>query len=561
MKKLKKSFLFFLLGIVVLPSFSQNNIDSLSYYSELAQKYVNESDLNKSYLFFDKYLKLAIEKEEKDKIAYCLSRKASIELNLGFYDDSEINAIEALKVINEQEKSNYLDKIKISLFNHLGILYKKQENLDKAFNLYKEAFRYAKTQSDSIILFNNISNVYKEKKEFNKALPLLKKTYEKAIKVNDSLILAMVVDNLGVVKSKINKKDGLHEMLQALEIRKKKEDPKLYTSYSHLSAYYKENGEQLKAKVYALKSLELAKELNNSSYLQNSLGLLVELGSDTYSKEYKKITDSINSVTQNNTNKFALLKYDKIEEEKRARESELKARESELKAREKELEAESKSKKLLSYQFLVVFVASSSLVGYFFYREKNKKKVVENVIQTEGRISKTVHDVIANDIYQIMVKLQGQKSSTTEILDDLDMIYHKARDISRNNYVIDDTIDFAEILQDLVSSYQNKNLTVITNHIHTINWQSVNIHKKNMVYRALKELMTNMNKYSRASLVTIAFEEKGNKVSIIYKDNGVGCTIVKRNGLVNAENRIKSVGGHIIFESAPNKGFKCKITI
>ena len=210
---------------------------------------------------------------------------------------------------------------------------------------------------------------------------------------------------------------------------------------------------------------------------------------------------------------------------------------------------------------MTIFVILISTIGYFLYREKSKKKLVENVIQTEGRISKTVHDVIANDIYHIMTKLQVEKSSKAEILDDLDIVYNKARDISRNNFVIDDSIDYTEILGDLLGSYENAELRLITNGLKKIDWEILSIHKKNMLYRVLKELLTNMTKYSNASFVTIVFEQKGTHVFIKYKDNGVGCDLVKRNGLVNAENRINSVGGTITFDSEPNKGFTCNIKL
>ena len=70
-----------------------------------------------------------------------------------------------------------------------------------------------------------------------------------------------------------------------------------------------------------------------------------------------------------------------------------------------------------------------------------------------------------------------------------------------------------------------------------------------------------MRKYSEASIVTVKFEKQNRKFVIEYIDNGVGCDLKKSNGLQNAENRIKDIGGTITFESEVNKGFQVKIIV
>ncbi len=121
--------------------------------------------------------------------------------------------------------------------------------------------------------------------------------------------------------------------------------------------------------------------------------------------------------------------------------------------------------------------------------------------------------------------------------------------------------NFTEQLSDLLLSYKNDQTAVITQNISKMNWNTVSDLKKIAIYRVLKELMTNMSKHSHASLVALSFSQNSNKTNIVYSDNGVGCQIKNKNGLQNAENRIQTLNGTIIFESKPNEGFKAKITL
>ncbi len=73
--------------------------------------------------------------------------------------------------------------------------------------------------------------------------------------------------------------------------------------------------------------------------------------------------------------------------------------------------------------------------------------------------------------------------------------------------------------------------------------------------------MVNMKKHSHASNVALTFNQINNKITISYKDDGVGCKIKKSSGIQNMENRIKSINGSIIFESEIEKGFKTTIIV
>ena len=215
----------------------------------------------------------------------------------------------------------------------------------------------------------------------------------------------------------------------------------------------------------------------------------------------------------------------------------------------------------LVFILLVIFLVFAAMLFYFILRTKHKKEKLEQVYTTEKRISKKVHDEVANDVYHVMTKLQGQGSTQESVLDDLEGIYNRTRDISKENSAIEVGENFNELINDLLFTYKSHTVNVITRNSSKIDWDVIPDIKKTTLYRVLQELMTNMRKHSEASIVVLNFNQLNTKITIDYTDNGVGCDLVKGNGLLNTENRIKSINGTLTFTSQINKGFKAQLKI
>jgi signal transduction histidine kinase len=70
-----------------------------------------------------------------------------------------------------------------------------------------------------------------------------------------------------------------------------------------------------------------------------------------------------------------------------------------------------------------------------------------------------------------------------------------------------------------------------------------------------------MRKHSKAETVVVKFQRNASYLSILYSDNGVGMKdTTKKNGLANTENRIKSIGGTIIFDNILEKGIEINLS-
>ncbi len=198
---------------------------------------------------------------------------------------------------------------------------------------------------------------------------------------------------------------------------------------------------------------------------------------------------------------------------------------------------------------------------FYLYRQRLRRENIREVYNAEARISKKLHDELANDVYQVMMQMQNDQNDP-EVLDKLEEIYHTTRDISREHNSFRTGEEYATELNGMLSSYSSNGTKIIIKDIDEINWQSINPEKKIIVHRTLQELMVNMKKHSHAELVAIMFKKTQKGIVITYADTGVGVSteeIIYSNGLQNTENRIKTIGGSFIFDSEKGKGFKAKI--
>lgn len=544
MKSLKNSFLFFLSVFILFflkVGFTQESIDSLNYYTKSIDFVQSQSNLSKAYLFFKKDLVLNKKKGNKQAQAYDLYFLSKIDFKIGFYDESEVASVKALSLLDKLDHTAYTNSLRISLINLLGIVYKEKQLYSEAIKKYHEALVLIEKPEDSLVIYNNISNILKDQNKLNEAEQTLLKASKMFSRVRDTLEIARVIDNLGHIKLRLNKENALPYLHKALALRKQsKNSSDLYPSYRNLSEYYLSTKDSLQATAYALKAYNVARLINSLSYKLDASRLRMDSGDYAVANEYFSLSDSLQKAKNQSQNKFALLKYDVVK--------------SEIKTQEEKVNRQ-------FYQFIAALIFIIGLSIFVILHIRHKKQKLQEVYKTETRISKRVHDEVANDMYQVMTKLQSNTDYKEEVLDDLESIYNRTRDISNENSAIELNATFDNILSDLLLNYKSDTVNIITKDLSKIAWQEVSTIKKTIIYRVLQELMINMKKHSEATLVVIKFGKQNRKIAIDYKDNGKGQTIKRGNGLANVENRIQSINGTFTFESETNAGFTAKIRV
>ncbi|WP_196892100.1 ATP-binding protein [Aureivirga marina] len=541
MKTTLLSFLFFIFSF--FPLFSQENIDSLQYYSSIINSQKDIHQFKKAYNYFKKKSLNNPENTNNQKV-YSLFHLSLIEFQNGFYIESEETAIKALNLTHNSNENSYLKSLQKSLYNQLGILYRKQKNISKAIKLYDKSFSLANKPEDSISIYNNKANAYLENKDFSLALNESVKAFQIANRINNPKKIALVLGNLGYIKSLINKNNGLNDMLNALKLRKELKDfSRIYMSYQQLGYYFLQKKNYEKAKEYAWKAKNIAEKINSDSFRLNALSLLVDLNENDIISEYKTLNDSIQNARQQNANKFALIKYDYNKKEQEAQENLLL------------FEKEKGRRQFFVFVVILIFILSVS--GYYYTKFRHEKNMQISILQRDFMHSKKVHDDIANDLYQVMQKTE----ETSPIINDLEKIYNNARDISREIKPIEIQENFSSQIRDLTLEYQKNDVKISRLGLEKCTWNHLSIEKKQALYKIIQELLINMRKHSFAKNVFLNFKESESKIEITYKDNGVGYDLKNKKSLPNVESRIKAINGKITFESELQKGFKAKIII
>ncbi|WP_281232174.1 sensor histidine kinase [Flavobacterium gelatinilyticum] len=267
---------------------------------------------------------------------------------------------------------------------------------------------------------------------------------------------------------------------------------------------------------------------------------------------YIKLSDSLNKINLKNQNQFAA-KYN-------SKNLNLKIKTYKT---ENELQLErQKNRNIVSY-IIILLSLTLILILYFYLTSKANKEKVDATYKSEIRIAKKLHDELANDLYHTIAFTEHKNLSVQEnkeqLLNNLDVIYSRIRDISKENSFIVTDENYVFYLKEMISGFHTSNINLLINGLDSICWNCVERNKKITTYRIIQELLVNMKKHSEATLVGINFKEAGKKITINYTDNGKGAAINNKtfkSGLHNIENRIQNIRGEINIDTNPNKGFK-----
>ena len=532
-----------------------------SAYFTLAEKHLVNQENDSAFYYYNKSKLACNLTTDSEKIIYSLLKMSIIQQNEGDYSSSETTATEAISFFQKTTNPYY----KCAVYNILGINYENLLDFDNAITNYNLAYQQATDELQKAILQNNVAVVYMDKHDYQRAIKTLMPLTLKKEVLNNSENYARVLDNLGYSYYKTGNSKSLDHLNQSLKIRKQiKDDFGMISSYMHLSEFHKKNKPK-PSNDYAHLAYEKATKINSVDGRLQSLALLIENGTGNESKKFSmlhlRINDSINKVRQKAKNQFAKIKYDS----KKEREENLNLKTQ--KAENALLLERQKNRNLLLYLVIgIIIMISVSIYNYLV--AKNKREKIKTSYNTETRIAKKLHDELANDVYHTMAFAETQDLSTSQnkeiLLTNLDTIYSRTRNISRENSTVETGTLFVSHLKEMMSGFNTDNVNVLTNGIDLVDWLAIESNKKIIVYRILQELLVNMKKHSQCSLVVLTFKQNEKKLQIDYTDNGVGATIEQlnsKNGLQNIENRIRTIKGIITFDTKSDKGFKVHFTL
>lgn len=477
--------------------------------------------------------------------AAAYNRMATIQLNSGDIFGSQETATSSQKLLDEKVQGDhgYL----LSNYNLLGRSYFEQKNYDAAITSFNKAKKLQGKGQFNPTLLNNLAVAYQNKKDYSKAKVLLQLAIDSS--KQDTLVYARALSNLAKTKWLENQSyPAAPELLVALNLRRiKNERGGLKTSYSHLADYYLTPRPD-SSLYYAKKMYQVAE---NAEDTLEAIKKITRVGSPidakVYSDIYYTLNDSLEQVRNTSANQFAVIRYE-VEKNKG---DNLRLQQDNLKQR------------VYLYTIAAFFFISIGSITTWYRRRKRRieQESQEKIHEHQLKTSKKVHDVVANGLYRIMTELEHREKIDKEpLLDKIEILYEQSREISYDQPVSQGG-DYSAQIHHLFSSFRTGNVKVIIVGNQEKTWIKISSSAKKELEYVLQELMVNMSKHSRAQNVVIRFTEENDLLSIHYKDDGVGLSPSFKfgNGLRNTENRIKNLGGTIIFDGM--SGLRIEISL
>lgn len=513
-----------------------NRLDSAFYYYNISRKFFEDL-------------------KDSNQVGRRLLSMAIIQKNQGDYYGAKETLTDALKNLKNTEDVRFI----ASSYNELGTCYKELRDYNNAQRSYESATKITNSDKDKITYQNNLALVHAELRDYDSAEKVLADLESMIADTVHNKSSARILHNLSYFKWRNGKTDFKSGVLKALEVRKKITDKRgLITSYLDLAEIEKEASPK-RAKTYLDSSIFIAKEIGMPRREINSLELYMKLEPQNvaHKDRYIFLKDSLYQQELKVKTQFAKMKYD--DEQEKAR---LLALEAETAQKEAQLAKEGAQRTVLLSLLALLVMGGGSY--YYFLRQRHKKKTLQEIYNTEKKISKKIHDGLANDVYGVMTAVQHQNGTPNEmILDQLEDIYQRTRDISHDTRELATGEDFGIELRDMLQGFSGNGTKVLIKGMEGIPWEKLNEHKSVALHRTLKELLVNMKKHSGAGLVALNFATEKRRLKVDYSDNGIGVKKEQKQGvgLQNTENRIQSVGGKFIFGGTEGKGVKVTLTI
>jgi tetratricopeptide (TPR) repeat protein len=463
--KLHSPFLIFCLAMLLMQSCakkSQNDVRSPEYSILLDSAEIQSTnrDYSRAFYYFNNAKSSCDPEFDNEKIIYTLIRMAGIQQILGDFSGSEATATEALDYFNETIDPDY----KISIYNILGLAYEEQDDYEDALLYYQKTLGNTTDSLQQAILKNNIAVVHMDKNDYLKAIKMLLPLQKTDTVKKHPETYARILDNIGYCYFKTNDPKGINFLEESLALRIKiQDDFGMIPSYFHLSEYH-ENQNPALALQYAKSAYDAATRIKSADARLETLGRLIKDSPVNQAKQYAllhiRLNDSLNKARQKAKNQFAKIRYDSTKD------------------REENLKLKSQKQKL-GFGFAIFAIAAIFTV--LLIRSRNKTQQLKSVYDTETSISKRLHDELGNDFFLAMTYAETQDlqnpNKKETLLDSLEKIYNRIRDISKENSPIDTGVQYESNLMEMLSGFNTPEINIIIKN-NVADWKSIQPKKK-----------------------------------------------------------------------------------
>lgn len=589
---------------------NKNNNISLKQATlfHVASHYFFTAKYLKSDSLYDEIIKLG-KNNPKDTLSnICKVRKGYVLQHL----DKWVEAHTLLhgQLIETQRKKD--TSAWISVLNGLALHYEHEYLKDSALFYYKEAMRLADKSHDEYqyaYLLNNIGLLKYTAGHYTEAEHDFKESYHKARKVKHIRLQTHVLNNLAITYIAQNKTDSAIIYLNTLikTLKPYKHIREMSVAYFNLSRCYQEKYEYNSALLYLDSATALAQILPEKIYNIRSFNGYARIYRAT--KRYKEAilyAEKALSLSENTlyiedlilAHQTLALSYEQIKNYQKAlyhykyfkqyNDSLQKLNKQKLIAeyqaqyqvekKEKEIQKLEKQRQNQRFrnQITLLFISFFALVligGVYLYYSRQKRKNKEeyaqkltlNIEEERSRIARELHDEIGQTLSAIKNKVHLHKKEYPQFMQDIEQqladSIHQLRTLAQTLYPpYLRKVNFQKAIETLLQKVKDNTQLYYTLETNTIDeLESIlNNDAKLHLYRIIQECLNNTIKHAEATAIKITFEQKQDKLYLIYQDNGKGLQqkpSLNGLGMLSIQERVRILKGSMDLKST-EKGIK-----
>lgn len=232
---------------------------------------------------------------------------------------------------------------------------------------------------------------------------------------------------------------------------------------------------------------------------------------------------------------------------------------SEVYNRTRQLEkAEAKSKKLLTENRLLV---NSSLE----VQEEERKYLARELHDEMGQCLTAIQadaELIRDMSHGVDERIETSAKAIMDISSRVYNVVHSMMHRLRPSIL--DNLGLAEAIKDEIDAWEARNSNIVCDFKCTDNLSNLGERINISLYRIVQECLTNITKHASANTVRIELIRDEKSISLMVSDNGAGFDMrLSRSGLglIGMRERVTSLGGNLVLNTAPNQGVTITIIL
>lgn len=196
---------------------------------------------------------------------------------------------------------------------------------------------------------------------------------------------------------------------------------------------------------------------------------------------------------------------------------------------------------------------------YSYELEITKVKLINSAQNTahiaevneRNRIAREIHDNIGHSIAGVLMLLQASnKLYDSDNIKSRSLLEKSIENLAGSLTLLKNTVYNIKPNEELGMNYISEIIGGFSfckvEYKYTGNFNNIDSSYIELLATNIREALTNISKYSRATMVEIFIDINENFLRLYIKDNGIGCLKITDNlGLSGMKERIKNIGGNI----------------